>query len=137
MKVVRAGAALCAAGFVVVVGAAGPWVALAGFLIAGFGLSPLVPQAFAAADRNDPTGSGVAVARINVFNYLGFLLGAPLVTGLWGAGLSHREGMVVPTVMIAAIVAAGLRLRPAARAAGDRCRHPAAGPVETVPTLGT
>lgn len=138
VKVVRAGALVCAAGFALVVGAPGPYAALAGFLIAGFGLSPLVPVAFTTAYANDPTGSGVAVARVNVFNYLGFLLGAPLVTGLWGAGVSHREGMAVPMVMIAVIVLLAYAFDPR-RAADRHGAHPtpAAGGVETVPTLGT
>jgi MFS family permease len=135
VKVVRAGAALCAVGFVIVVAAAGPWMALAGFLVAGVGLSPLVPQAFAAADRYDPTGSGVAVARINVFNYLGFLLGAPLVTGLWGAGLSYRGGMVVPTVMIAAIIGLAFVFDP--RRSSAAAGTPLHESVDPVHTLGT
>lgn len=135
VKVVRAGAALCTVGFVVMVAAAGPWMALAGFLLAGVGLSPLVPQAFAAADRYDPTGSGVAVARINVFNYLGFLLGAPLVTSLWGAGVSHREGMLVPTVMIAAIVGLAFVFDP--RRGSGAAGTPLHEAVDPVHTLGT
>jgi hypothetical protein len=113
-------------------------MALAGFLIAGLGLSPLVPQAFTTAHANDPAGSGIAVARINVFNYLGFLLGAPLVTGLWGAGVSHREGMAVPMVMIALIIVVAFAFDPgrARAAAGDRAT-PAVGGAETVPTLGS
>ncbi len=142
VRVVRAGAAVCAVGFLMVIGAFNPWVALVGFLIAGFGLSPLVPQAFAAADRSDPSGSGVAVARINVFNYLGFLLGAPLVTGLWKAGVSHREGMVVPTVMIAAIIVLAYVFDPrrtaaASAAAAAGAATPPTGSAEAVPTLGS
>ena len=137
VRVVRAGAALCAAGFAIVVAAAGPWMALAGFLIAGIGLSPLVPQAFAAADRNDPSGSGVAVARINVFNYLGFLLGAPLVIGLWGAGLSHREGMLVPTVLIGVIVLLAYVFDSRRAAPAPAAGTPLAGAADAVPTVGS
>jgi hypothetical protein len=137
VRVVRAGAVLCAAGFVIVVASVGPWMALAGFLIAGVGLSPLVPQAFAAADRNDPSGSGVAVARINVFNYLGFLLGAPLVIGLWGSGLSHREGMVVPTVLIGVIVLLAHVFDPRRARPATGAGTPLTGPAEAVPTVGT
>ncbi|NUR26897.1 MAG: MFS transporter [Catenulispora sp.] len=137
VKVVRAGAVVCALGFAIVVAAAGPFMALAGFLVAGLGLSPLVPQAFTTAHANDPAGSGVAVARINVFNYLGFLLGAPLVTGLWGAGVSHRAGMAVPMVMIALIIVLAFAFDPR-RVPGATRREatPAAGSTETVPTLG-
>jgi MFS family permease len=137
VRVVRAGAALCALGFVVVVASIGPWMALVGFLIAGIGLSPLVPQAFAAADRNDPSGSGVAVARINVFNYLGFLLGAPLVLGLWNAGVSHREGMLVPTVLIGVIVALAYVFDPRRTTVRAVGATPPTEPTEAVPTLGS
>ncbi|GAA2034965.1 MFS transporter [Catenulispora yoronensis] len=150
VKVVRAGAAVCALGFVIVVTAVGPYMALAGFLIAGVGLSPLVPQAFTTAHANDPAGSGIAVARINVFNYLGFLLGAPLVTTLWGAGVSHREGMAVPLVMIALIVLLAFAFDPrrvpgAGRGSGQGSgtgpgaarATPGVGGAETVPTLGS
>ena len=36
------------------------------------------------------------IARINVFNYVGFLLGSPLVTTLWGAGVPYRAGLLLP-----------------------------------------
>jgi MFS family permease len=136
VRVVRAGAALAAFGFVIVVASFSPWMALVGFLVAGIGLSPLVPQAFAAADRNDPSGSGVAVARINVFNYLGFLLGAPLVLGLWDSGVSHREGMVVPTVIVAAIVALAYVFDPKRTAARADGKAVTAGATRTTGTTG-
>jgi len=138
VKVVRVGALVSAVGFLTVVAAAGPYMALAGFLVAGLGLSPLVPQAFTTAHANDPAGSGIAVARINVFNYLGFLLGAPFVTSLWGAGVSHREGMAVPMVMIALIIALAFAFDPRRVAASlGGAATPAVGGVETVPTLGS
>jgi len=138
VKVVRVGALVSAVGFLTVVAAAGPYMALAGFLVAGLGLSPLVPQAFTTAHANDPAGSGIAVARINVFNYLGFLLGAPLVTSLWGAGVSHREGMAVPMVMIALITVLAFAFDPRrVAAARGGAATPAVGGAETVPTLGS
>src|SRR5579859_4411953 len=59
-------------GLLVVVVAPRPAVGLVGFALVGVGLCVVVPQSFSAAGALDPTGSGVAVARINLFNYVGF-----------------------------------------------------------------
>ncbi|MBS2967092.1 hypothetical protein KGA66_28925, partial [Actinocrinis puniceicyclus] len=90
-------------GFVVAVVAPGPPAALLGFAVVGLGISVMAPLCFAAAGRLDPAETGVAVARLNIFNYVGFLFGSALVTGLWGAGVSHRAGLVVPLAAAAAI----------------------------------
>jgi hypothetical protein len=65
----------------------------------------MAPLCFSAAGRLDPAETGVAVARLNIFNYVGFLFGSALVTGLWGAGVPHRAGLAVPLVAAAAIAA--------------------------------
>ncbi|MFF8288523.1 MFS transporter [Streptomyces sp. NPDC016309] len=91
--VVRGGAVLAAAGFGVVAGAPGAWAGVAGFTVLGLGLSVLVPQTFAAA-RGD-----AEVARLNVFNYVGFLVGSPLV-GALGDAWSYRGAMLVPLVLV-------------------------------------
>ncbi|MFF8830803.1 MFS transporter [Streptomyces sp. NPDC015131] len=93
VAVVRGGAVLAAAGFGVVAAAPGPWTGLVGFTVLGLGLSVLVPQTFAAA-RDD-----AEVARLNVFNYVGFLVGSPLV-GALGEVWSHRGAMLVPLVLV-------------------------------------
>jgi MFS family permease len=99
----RIGALIAAVGFLIAVGAPGPLVALLGFGVVGLGISVMAPLCFAAAGRLDPAETGVAVARLNIFNYVGFLFGSALVTGLWGAGVPHRAGLVVPLVAAAAI----------------------------------
>ncbi|GAA4906591.1 MFS transporter [Streptomyces coeruleoprunus] len=99
VAVVRGGALLAAAGFAVVAGAPGAWVGLAGFTVLGLGLSVLVPQTFAAAGRLFPGASDAAVARLNVFNYVGFLIGSPLV-GVLGDAWSYRGAMLVPLVLV-------------------------------------
>jgi MFS family permease len=101
----RTGAAIAAAGFVIAVAAPGPLVALLGFGVVGLGISVMAPLCFSAAGRLDPAETGVAVARLNIFNYVGFLFGSALVTGLWGAGVPHRAGLVVPLVAAGAIAA--------------------------------
>ena len=99
----RTGAAIATGGFVVVTAAPDPIVALLGFGIVGLGISVMAPLCFAAAGRLDPAETGIAVARLNIFNYVGFLFGSALVTGLWGAGVPHRAGIVVPMVAAASI----------------------------------
>jgi len=80
-----------------------PAVGIAGFAVLGLGLCIVAPQSFTAASHLDPTGSGVAVARVNVFNYVGFVLGAPLV-GLVAEVSSLRVGFVLPLLLVLAIV---------------------------------
>ncbi|GGW32625.1 MFS transporter [Streptomyces caelestis] len=99
VAVVRAGALVAAGGFAVVAGAPGAWVGMLGFTLLGLGLCVLVPQTFAAAGRLFPGASDAAVARLNVFNYVGFLIGSPLV-GVLGDVWSYRGAMVVPMVLV-------------------------------------
>ncbi|MFC8955737.1 MFS transporter [Streptomyces sp. NPDC057101] len=97
--VVRAGAVLAAVGFAVVAVSPGAWAGIAGFTVLGLGLSVIVPQTFAAAGRLFPGDSDAAVARLNVFNYVGFLVGSPLV-GALGDAWSYRGAMLVPMVLV-------------------------------------
>ncbi|WP_431042907.1 MFS transporter [Streptomyces sp. P1-3] len=101
VRVVRAGAVLAAGGFAVVAVAPGAWAGLLGFTLLGFGLCAIVPQTFAAAGRLFPQSSDAAVARLNIFNYVGFLVGSPLVGALGGAW-SYRGAMLVPMVVVLA-----------------------------------
>ncbi|MER7401593.1 MFS transporter [Streptomyces sp. NPDC000070] len=99
VAVVRGGALVAAGGFAVVALAPGAWVGMLGFTLLGFGLCVLVPQTFAAAGRLFPGASDAAVARLNVFNYVGFLIGSPLV-GALGDAWSYRGAMLVPMVLV-------------------------------------
>jgi hypothetical protein len=97
--VVRAGAVIAAVGFAVVAGAPGAWVGMLGFTLLGLGLCVLVPQTFAAAGRLFPGASDAAVARLNIFNYVGFLIGSPLV-GALGDAWSYRGAMLAPMALV-------------------------------------
>ncbi|MFJ5893773.1 MFS transporter [Streptomyces californicus] len=101
VAVVRGGSLLAAGGFVVVAVAPGAWVGMLGFTMLGFGLCVIVPQTFAAAGRMFPGNSDAAVARLNIFNYVGFLVGSPLV-GALGDAWSYRGAMLVPMVLMLA-----------------------------------
>ncbi|MGW1778864.1 MFS transporter [Streptomyces sp. NPDC002143] len=97
--VVRLGAVVAAVGFAVVAVAPGAWVGMLGFTLVGLGLCVLVPQTFAAAGRLFPGASDAAIARLNIFNYVGFLVGSPLV-GALGDAWSYRGAMAVPMVLV-------------------------------------
>lgn len=97
--VVRLGALVAAVGFAVVAVAPGAWVGMGGFTLLGLGLCVLVPQTFAAAGRLFPGASDAAIARLNIFNYVGFLIGSPLV-GALGDAWSYRGAMLVPMVLV-------------------------------------
>ncbi|NEB09475.1 MFS transporter [Streptomyces coelicoflavus] len=118
VAVVRGGAVVAAGGFAVVASAPGAWVGMLGFTLLGLGLCVLVPQTFAAAGRlaaerdGRPGASDAAVARLNVFNYVGFLIGSPLV-GALGDAWSYRGAMLVPMVLVLVTVVY-------ARSFGDR-----------------
>ncbi|MEV5349651.1 MFS transporter [Streptomyces achromogenes] len=104
VAVVRLGALVAAGGFAVVALAPGPWVGMLGFTLLGLGLCVLVPQTFAAAGRHafeqhGPGASDAAIARLNIFNYVGFLIGSPLV-GALGDAWSYRGAMLVPMVLV-------------------------------------
>ncbi|MFD7786393.1 MFS transporter [Streptomyces nojiriensis] len=97
--VVRAGTLVAAAGFAVVAAAPGAWEGMLGFTLLGIGLCVIVPQTFAAAGRLFPGASDTAVARLNIFNYVGFLIGSPLV-GAVGDAWSYRGAMLVPMALV-------------------------------------
>ncbi|MEU5213998.1 MFS transporter [Streptomyces sp. NPDC020742] len=104
VAVVRCGTVVAAAGFAVVAAAPGAWAGMAGFTLLGFGLCVIVPQTFAAAGRlahesHGPGTSDMAIARLNIFNYVGFLIGSPLV-GALGAAWSYRGAMLVPMALV-------------------------------------
>ncbi|MFG2879272.1 MFS transporter [Streptomyces sp. NPDC048337] len=97
--VVRGGTLVAASGFAVVAAAPGAWVGMLGFTLLGIGLCVIVPQTFAAAGRLFPGASDTAIARLNIFNYVGFLIGSPLVGGI-GDAWSYRGAMLVPMVLV-------------------------------------
>ncbi|MDQ0811964.1 putative MFS family arabinose efflux permease [Streptomyces sp. B3I7] len=121
--VVRLGAVVAAVGFAVVAVAPGAWVGMLGFTLLGLGLCVLVPGTFAAAGRRafeqgGAEASDTAIARLNVFNYVGFLVGSPLV-GALGDAWSYRGAMCVPMVLVLATLAYARSFAPRADRYGD------------------
>ncbi|MFE9253315.1 MFS transporter [Streptomyces sp. NPDC007088] len=123
--VVRAGTLLAACGFGVVALAPGAWTGMAGFTLLGLGLCVLVPQTFAAAGRMFPHASDAAVARLNIFNYVGFLVGSPLV-GALGDAWSYRGAMLVPLVLVLLTLGYARSFAPGPARYGDGHERPRA-----------
>jgi MFS family permease len=123
VAVVRLGALVAAAGFAVVAGAPGAWVGMLGFTLLGLGLCVLVPQTFAAAGRLFPGASDTAIARLNIFNYVGFLIGSPLV-GALGDAWSYRGAMLVPMVLVVVTLVYARSFKPGPDRYGDGHERP-------------
>ncbi|MEV5651754.1 MFS transporter [Nocardia sp. NPDC052254] len=110
--VVRVAAATGAAGLVLVVTAPGPVLALAGFLVAGLGLPVIAPLCFSEAGRlTGGSGLDAVIARLNLFNYAGTLIGGGVV-GAVAAVASLRAGFVIPLLFAAALIATARFFRP-------------------------
>jgi MFS family permease len=119
VRTVAAGGAVGVLGLLVVVVAGRPAVGIAGFAVLGLGLCVVVPQSFSAAGALDPGGTGVAVARVNLFNYVGFVVGAALI-GLVAQNAGLRLAFLVPAVLALGIVALARSFRPRTVPVGPR-----------------
>ncbi|MER5424512.1 MFS transporter [Streptosporangium roseum] len=100
--VVRVGAVIAVVGTLGVVAAPGVLVAVLSFGLIGIGLSVIAPQSFSAAGRLG-AGAETAIARVNMFNYVGFLVGAAVV-GTINDTVDARMAFVPAAVMVALIV---------------------------------
>lgn len=87
-------------GLATVVAAPVPIVAIAGFFVVGLGLAILAPLSFASlAAAVPPAARDVAIARMNVANYLGAILGGGLIGA--AASADHlRWAFVIPLVIV-------------------------------------
>ncbi|TYB62676.1 MFS transporter [Nonomuraea sp. PA05] len=102
--IVRIGGVIATIGFLGVVLAPTQPLGILAFGLTGVGLSVVAPQSFSAAGKLDPAGTGVAIARVNLFNYVGFIVGAALVGGIADAA-GMRVAFAAPLVLAAAIIA--------------------------------
>ncbi|MEU6792915.1 MFS transporter [Nonomuraea wenchangensis] len=100
--IVRIGAVIATAGFLGVVLAPNQVLGIVAFGLTGVGLAVVGPQSFSAAGKLDPAGTGVAIARVNLFNYIGFILGAAMIGGIAEAA-NYRVAYAAPLVLAAAI----------------------------------
>lgn len=86
-----------------------PAAAVVGFALAGIGAGTLVPLAFSAAGELAPARLDDVVARINLFNYVGALLGA-VVLGLLSEAIGLGPAFLVPALMLVPAMAIVPRL---------------------------
>ena len=116
VTLVRLGGLVAAAAAILIAVAPNATWALIAFGILGFGAAPVIPLAFTAAAQHDPAGSGVAIARVNVFNYVGFVVGAPLI-GLVAdvSSLRWAFAVLVPVLVVVALLAPAFRVQDYAR----------------------
>ncbi len=106
---------VAAIGLAVVGLVASPVAAVVGFALAGVGAGTLVPLAFSAAGELAPDRLDEVVARINLFNYAGALVGA-VVIGLLSELTGLGPAFLVPALLLVPAMAVvpqlGARPRP-------------------------
>ena len=78
-RVLLLGGLAAAAGFFTVVLAPSAWLALAGFMLIGFGASNIVPVLFTAAGSQNDMPASLAVSAISTIGYAGILAGPGLI----------------------------------------------------------
>ncbi len=104
VPVVRTGTLIGIAGLLGVVAAPVPALAILGFFFAGLGLAILAPLAFAAiGGAVGPDGVDVAIARLNIANYLGAIIGSGAI-GAAATGGQLRWAFVIPLVLIPVVL---------------------------------
>ncbi|MEV6427091.1 MFS transporter [Nocardia sp. NPDC051463] len=103
-RVVQVAATIGVVGLAVVVAAPGPVVAIVGFSVAGIGMPVIAPLCFSEAGRlTSGRALDALMARLNLFNYAGTLVGGGVV-GAIAAGFGHRAGFVIPLVFAAILI---------------------------------
>jgi len=114
MTVARGGAIVAVAGIGGALAAQEPATAIAGYAVAGIGLSTLFPLALrAAAERGESPGP--AVGAVSAMGYVGFITGPPAIGGLAEVvGLRSALLLVVACLTLAALLAGAVRATVAA-----------------------
>jgi MFS family permease len=98
---IRGGAIVAGLGLLLVVTAASPAWAMAGFAAAGAGFSSIIPVVFAAGGRVSSVTEAAGVATVSGIGYLGFLVGPPAI-GFLSEATSLRGGLFLLVVLCAA-----------------------------------
>lgn len=102
-RLVSCGAALAAVGLLFAVLVTDPYLALAGFAVAGLGLALVFPFVFSAAGSQGP----VALAGVATMAYSGSLMGPPVIGALaHGFGMQVAIGFIGVLAATIAVVAA-------------------------------
>ncbi|MFI5429156.1 MFS transporter [Aeromicrobium sp. UC242_57] len=122
VRVVVIGTVTGIVGLALVVSAAAPVMAIVGFFVVGVGLAILAPLAFAGLAGAVPAASlDVAIARMNIANYVGAILGGGLIGA--AASADHlRWAFVIPLVLVPVVLLCARSFRAADDLAGDISR---------------
>ncbi|KAA9111281.1 MFS transporter [Microbacterium rhizomatis] len=88
--------------------------AIVGFALAGVAVGALVPISFTSAGSLAPLRSDEIIARVNLFNYVGAVLGA-VVIGLLADGPGLGLGFLVPALLLVPVLFVARRFRAATR----------------------
>jgi fucose permease len=114
----RGGAALAGLGTFTIILAPGPELVLAGLVATGFGMSVLVPLAFAAAGRSPELPAGTAIAMVATVGYAVLVIGPPTI-GL----AAERVGLRAAFLILPGLLLAVAMLAPAFGQGGPASAH--------------
>ncbi|WP_161928248.1 MFS transporter [Gordonia crocea] len=98
------GVGMALAGCLIVAAVAAPAAAVAGFALAGAVAGLLVPVAFSWAGELSPARSDEVIARVNLFNYGGAIVGAVALGVLAGNAANLGYGFVLPGLALVAAI---------------------------------
>ncbi|MET0861717.1 MAG: MFS transporter, partial [Microbacterium sp.] len=76
-----------------------PVAAVIGFALAGVAVGALVPLSFTSAGELDPSRSDEIIARVNLFNYAGAVLGAVAI-GLLADAPGLQLAFLIPAALL-------------------------------------
>ena len=96
--VTRIGALIAAAGLALPLIAPGPGTAVAGYLLCGLGLGPIVPIVFSAAGNVDHARSGAILGLVVTIAYVGSVIG-PVIIGFTADLIGLRAALAFPVVL--------------------------------------
>ncbi|WP_256915831.1 MFS transporter [Streptomyces hilarionis] len=99
---------------------------------AGLGIAALTPLCVAAAGRLRPDAPETVLARLNVFNYVGVLVGAGASGGLGATG-HFRLAYAIPAALAVVLVATARFFRPTAPGPPQAWTTRRAGPAPVLP----
>lgn len=102
-RLVAISAVVAAAGCLLVATVPLPAAAIVGFALVGVAAGVLIPVTFGAAGELAPAHSDQVIARVNLFNYAGAILGA-VVLGLLADGPGLGPAFLLPALALAAIL---------------------------------
>ncbi len=100
-----------------------PAAAIVGFALAGVAVGALVPLSFTSAGGLAPARSDEIIARVNLFNYVGAVLGAVLL-GLLADAPGLGVAFLLPALLLVPVLFIARRFRaPVAADAADAAGH--------------